>query len=148
MGKRDRYGRDVTAAACSAAQVPASMKVVPFAVTTAAPPVNSSTRIFEQVHAQGLGRAARDHAEPALVEKRQVGAGHGDQQQEPDGDRRAHANSDATAFAHSVISPPGTMPSSSTRAPLTDSTERTSMPAVMPAVWVGASKYMTLTRRR
>ena len=53
-----------------------------------------------------------------------------------------------TAFAHNAIRPPGTNPSSSTSAPLIDSTARTSSGADTVLAVMGSSKYITLTTRR
>jgi hypothetical protein len=53
-----------------------------------------------------------------------------------------------TAWAHKAIKPPGKMPKTKTKAPLMDKTVRTSVLPPTASVWVGASKYMTLTTRK
>lgn len=54
----------------------------------------------------------------------------------------------STALAHIVISQPGSNPNTSTAAPLSDSSTRTSVVVAMGSVSRGSSKYITLTMRK
>jgi nucleoside-diphosphate-sugar epimerase len=94
------------------------------------------------------------HAEQSVIDQGEIGKEKGQSDDQPYGESRRHAkrlnqrSMAEMAWAQSAIRPPGTRPSTSTRAPLTDNTARTSSGAVIGAVCVGASKYMTLITRR
>jgi len=131
---------------------------------------------FTHTQPERLGFSAGNHGQPAVVEKWKVGSHQRSDQHQPDRKGVGHrgcvsrwgaassmrsrrperptvrrslqTNKEATAWAQSAMRPPGTMPNNSTKAPLSVSTERTSAPASMSAVCVGASKYITLTTRR
>jgi len=98
--------------------------------------------------------ALRPDDEEALVRERQVSGDERHQQHEPDRGGRTHSgpvqvvSALTIASRHSVISPPGSTPSTSTAVALIDSTARTSKVLTIGRLSVGSSKYITLTTRR
>src|SRR5574343_81365 len=108
---------------------------------------------FQQAPGQCLGLPKGANHQQTMVDERQIGGQQGQQDQRANLQGLRHASNYRasmllTACAHRAIRAPGTMPSTSTSRPLTDSTARTSRGADTVVAVTGSSKYMTLTTRR